>query len=92
MHIQSFDTRGVLFKMLPFLLFLITKYYVMKQQGTQPVKTRKQIADEYSISERTFRRWLKKAGIELPMRMLAPKEQEVIYDFFGAPNVSSADK
>ena len=57
----------------------------MKQQNSQPVKTRKQIADEYSISARTFRRWLKKAGIELPSRLLAPNEQQIIYDEFGKP-------
>ena len=57
----------------------------MKAQNAQPVKTRKQIADEYSISERTFRRWLKKAGIHLPNRMLAPNDQAIIYESFGFP-------
>ncbi len=57
----------------------------MKPNNFQPVKTRKQIAAEYSISERTFRRWLIKAEITLPNRMLAPNEQQVIYDKFGLP-------
>ncbi len=57
----------------------------MNLKNYQPVKTRKQIADEYSISERTFRRWLKRAGIVLPKRMLTPLEQDIIYDSFGSP-------
>ncbi|MEM9918268.1 MAG: helix-turn-helix domain-containing protein [Bacteroidota bacterium] len=49
------------------------------------VKTRQQIADEYGISPRTLRRWLKKYNIELPNRLISPKDQQVIYDLFGNP-------
>jgi hypothetical protein len=56
-----------------------------------PVKTRRQIADEFNINERTLRRWLKNAGISLPQRLLTPVEQLVIYQKFGMPvNTSSA--
>lgn len=58
---------------------------MMKSRFLLTVKTRKQIADEYGICERTFRRWLEKAGIKLPKRMLAPKEWQQIYDEFGEP-------
>lgn len=49
-------------------------------------KTREQIALEYGISARTLRRWLKKSGIQLPNRLLCPKEQIQIYQEFGFPN------
>lgn len=57
----------------------------MKTLLIQPVKTRRQIAEEFQISERTLRRWLKIAGIELPQRLITSKEQEVIYRQFGLP-------
>ena len=50
------------------------------------VKTRQQIAQEYGISTRTLRRWLKKAEIKLPNRLLGPKEQILIYEEFGYPS------
>jgi hypothetical protein len=51
------------------------------------VKTRQQIAHEYGISSRTLRRWLNKAEINLPNRLLGPNEQILIYKEFGNPNV-----
>jgi len=50
------------------------------------VKTRQQIAQEYGISTRTLRRWLLKSEINLPKRLLGPKEQAIIYEKFGNPN------
>ena len=49
-------------------------------------KTRRQIAAEYGITARTLRRWLKKYNINLPNRLLCPKEQAIIYSYFGDPN------
>ncbi|MEM7187092.1 MAG: helix-turn-helix domain-containing protein [Bacteroidota bacterium] len=49
-------------------------------------KTRQQIAEEYGISPRTLRRWLKNSNIQLPNRLLGPKEQLKIYQEFGDPN------
>lgn len=49
-------------------------------------KTRLQIAQEYGISTRTLSRWVMKANIHLPSRLLGPKEQLLIYEEFGYPN------
>ena len=49
------------------------------------VKTRQQIAIEYGISPRTLSRWLKQNKIDLPNRLLGPKEQNIIYNKFGCP-------
>ena len=51
-------------------------------------KSRRQIAQEYGISPRTLRRWLKKYNIDLPSRLLCPKEQALIYHHFGDPRSS----
>lgn len=50
-------------------------------------KTRQQIAEEYGITPRTLRRWLKKNKIELPKRLICPNEQKLIYKTFGPPEV-----
>ena len=52
---------------------------------TQPTKTRTQFADEYQVTPRTFRNWLKRANIKLPKGHITPKYQKVIYDTFGKP-------
>lgn len=49
------------------------------------IKTRKQIALEYGISERTLRRYLKKLEIEIPSGNLTPKSQKIIYENLGYP-------
>ncbi len=49
------------------------------------IKTRKQMADEFGVSERTFRRYLKKYSIELPSGNILPKYQRLIYDTLGNP-------
>lgn len=51
----------------------------------QPTKTRAEFAAEYNVKPRTFRRWLKKANIELPSGYITPKYQRLIYDTFGMP-------
>lgn len=59
------------------------------EDNNQKAKTRKQIADEYGISPRTLRRWLKKYNILLPKRLLCSKEQQIIYQSFGHPQAKS---
>lgn len=56
----------------------------MENQSVK-AKTRQQIAEEYGINPRTFRRWLKKHNIILPNRLISPKDQETIYQTFGNP-------
>ena len=53
----------------------------------QPLKTktRQQIAQEYGITARTLRRWLKQNKIKLPKRLICPNEQKLIYKTFGHP-------
>ena len=46
-------------------------------------KTRKEIAEEYGISERTLRRWIKKIDLNISSGLLSPKEQNLIYEAFG---------
>lgn len=48
-------------------------------------KTRKEIASELGITERTFYRWLKKAGIKLPRGRIAPYHIEIIYRTYSSP-------
>jgi hypothetical protein len=60
--------------------------FSMKTQLIQPVKTRRQIAEEYTIHERTLRRWLQEAKLPLRQgRLLTTSDQEVIYQHFGRP-------
>jgi hypothetical protein len=53
-------------------------------------KTRQMIAKELSISRKTLEKKLQKAGIELPPGLISPKNQQIIYDFFGIPITNSA--
>ncbi len=48
-------------------------------------KTRQQIAEEYGINRKTLERRLKQASIILPSGNLSPKNQQVIYEYFGVP-------
>ncbi len=45
-------------------------------------KTRKQVWEQYGISESTFYRWIEKYGISLPRGKLSPEIQEMIRDHF----------
>lgn len=49
------------------------------------VKTHQQIAREYGISVRTMRRWIRKAGLEIPSGLISPNYQLIIYQTFGLP-------
>ena len=51
----------------------------------QKAKTRQEIANEYGIHRNTFRTWLKDAGIKLSKKLITPKEQALIYEYFGHP-------
>ena len=52
----------------------------------QKAKTRQEIANEYGIHRNTFRTWLKTAGIKLSKQLITPKEQALIYSYFGQPS------
>lgn len=58
----------------------------MQTPNLQPVKTKKQMAEEYNVSDRTFRRWIITEKLQLPNRYLTPKEQLKVYDCFGQPS------
>lgn len=53
---------------------------------TQPTKTCEEFANEYQVTPRTFRRWLKRANIKLPLGYITPKYQQLIYETFDNPN------
>ncbi|MBI1225878.1 MAG: hypothetical protein GC192_11635 [Bacteroidetes bacterium] len=56
-------------------------------------KTRQQLAEEYGIVYRTFQRWIKGSGIELPSRkLITPKFQDLIYNAFGHPQIDRQKK
>lgn len=50
-------------------------------------KTRKQIANEYGVSRRTFYTFLKQEEISLSPGLITPKKQEEIYRKLGNPAV-----
>lgn len=50
-------------------------------------KSRDEMAQEYGLHRTTFKRKLLKAGIELPRGLISPKNQEIIYAFFGKPTL-----
>jgi abortive infection bacteriophage resistance protein len=54
-----------------------------------PAKTRQQIALEYGICTKTFNKWLKNTDIKLPIGLITPYYQELIYEQFGHPNYSA---
>ena len=49
------------------------------------VKTHQQIAEEYGISVRTLRRWIRKAELNIPSGLINPYYQLMIYQTFGPP-------
>jgi hypothetical protein len=49
------------------------------------VKTRQQVAAEYGVSTPTLNRWLKYRNVQLPSRLLFPKDLEKIYHALGKP-------
>jgi len=50
------------------------------------MKTRKQMASEYGVSVKTFRKYLRKNNIKLPAGNISPKYQEIIYKKLGNPH------
>jgi AraC-like DNA-binding protein len=48
-------------------------------------KTRKEVAEEYSISPRTLARWFKKANLQTPPGLIDPYHIKIIYKTFGVP-------
>lgn len=48
-------------------------------------KTRQQLAHEYGISVKTFGRWLKSKGIDIPQGIICPADLAKIYEVFGKP-------
>ena len=52
-------------------------------RNNQGCKTRKQMAEEYKVTRKTFYRMRQKAGIVLSNGLITPKEQEIIYEVFG---------
>lgn len=48
-------------------------------------KTRKEIACEYGISERTLNRWLKREKLKIPSGLIYPRNLKTIYLKFGTP-------
>ena len=55
------------------------------------VKTKQQMADEYGICSKTFRRMLLKKNIRLEKGLIFPKDQLEIYDKLGKPDSDSTD-
>lgn len=51
----------------------------------QKAKTRQEIANEFGIHRNTFHNWLKTANIKLSKQLITPKEQTLIYEYFGQP-------
>lgn len=45
-------------------------------------KTRQDMANELGMCTKTFRRWIKKKGIELPSGLLSEYQQKRIRDVF----------
>jgi DNA invertase Pin-like site-specific DNA recombinase len=53
------------------------------------VKSRQEIAIEYGINRKTLQRWLDRENIKLPHRLLLPREQDIIYQTFGWPQLET---
>lgn len=49
------------------------------------IKTRQQMALEYGVCAKTFRKLLKSEKIELGNGLITPKMQDLIYDRLGVP-------
>ncbi len=52
-------------------------------------KTRKEIANEYGITRKTLYNWMKEKKIMIKGSLITPKEQELIYQTFGIPQLIS---
>ena len=70
----------------------MTKYPEIPHHLLAGAKSRKDLASEYSISESTLYRRLKAEGIELPRRLLLPKDYIIVYQTLGPPSVPPPPK
>jgi transcriptional regulator with XRE-family HTH domain len=50
-------------------------------------KTRKEVAGEFGISEKTLSRWLKKSNLNIPSGLINPFHLRIIYGTFGVPDI-----
>ncbi len=48
-------------------------------------KTRGQFCNEYQVSTKTFKKWLKESLIDLPTGLIYPHKQKEIYEKLGEP-------
>ncbi len=69
------------------MITLLLPNFTSMEMKLSKTKTRRQIAQEYGITPRTLRRWLKNHEIELPRRLISPQDQLLIYEKFGYPEV-----
>jgi phage antirepressor YoqD-like protein len=53
---------------------------------TIKTKTRKEVAEEYGICEKTLNRWLKRNNIIIHRGLIDPHHLMRIYETFGVPN------
>ena len=51
-------------------------------------KTRKEIALEFGISEKTLGRWFKKSNLNIPSGLINPFHLGIIYETFGVPDIT----
>ena len=48
----------------------------MEEDKKRQAKTRAQIAEEYGISVKTLKKWIKDSGVNLPTGLISPAWQE----------------
>lgn len=53
------------------------------------VKTKQQMADEYGVCRKTFNKLLMKRNIRLDRGLISPRDQMIIYNELGAPNLQA---
>jgi hypothetical protein len=51
------------------------------------VKTKQQMADEYGVCRKTFNKLLLKKNIKLGRGLICPRDQAIIYNELGLPNL-----
>ena len=56
-----------------------------EEDKKRQAKTREQVAEEYGISVKTLKKWIKDSGVELPTGVISPAWIERIYQLFGHP-------
>lgn len=56
-----------------------------KQQTTNKTFSKKELANLYNISSKTFKRWLETIGIKNNKNILTPKQVNTIFEEYGCP-------